>query len=210
MAVWNGAVASKDEIRQQKMRAVLLVASRIFNEKGYHGTSLDEIAEEVGVTKAALYYYFKNKEQLLFDCMTVSYECGARARQETQALEGSAFEKLQYLYRRFAELLMLERGAYTSRANMHALPEDVRATLMERRRQLDRFSRDLLQRCIDEGSVRPLDVRITSNYFLGAVNWILRWYPDKDGNSPDVIAANFVDLMINGVRAENTPTQPKA
>lgn len=93
---------------------------------------------------------------------------------------------------------------------MHALPEDVRATLMERRRQLDRFSRDLLQRFIDEGSIRAVDVRITSNYFLGAVNWILRWYPDKDGHSPDEIAANFVDLMINGVRAETTPPAPKA
>lgn len=205
MVTWNGAVASKDEVRQQKIRAVLFVASRMFNEKGYHGTSLDDIAHEVGVTKAALYYYFKNKEQLLFECMTVSYECGAQARKETIAMQGSSFEKLQHLYRRFAELLMVERGAFTSNDNIHALPEEARVLLMERRRQLDRFSRDLLQNCIDEGSIRSVDVRITSNYFLGAINWILRWYSEKDGLSPAEIATNFVDLMINGVHFENVP-----
>ena len=120
-------------------------------------------------------------------------------------MQGNSFEKLQHLYRRFAELLMVERGAFTSNDNLHALPEEARVLLIERRRQFDRFSRDLLQICIDEGLIRPVDVRLTSNYFLGAVNWILRWYSERDGISPAEIAANFVDLMINGVHIDQVP-----
>jgi AcrR family transcriptional regulator len=205
MADWNGAVASRSELRQQKMRAVLRVASRIFNEKGYHGASLDEIAEEVGVTKAALYYYFKNKEQLLFECMMISYNCGQQARLESIEMGGKAFDRLVHLYKRFAELLMTERGAFTSKANLHALPEEFRSQLWERRRTLDRYSRGLLKEAIDEGSIREVDVRIASNYYLGAVNWILRWYTGEEDRTPAEIAEAFVDLMVFGVGKTDAP-----
>ncbi len=199
MANWDGAVASREELRQLKRRAALRVASRIFNIKGYHGTSLDEIADEIGVTKTALYYYFKNKEQLLFECLQLSYDCGMTARLESEAKGGTGYERLRHLYRRFMQLLMQERGAYTTQANLHALPEDRRELLLERRRQLDRYSRMLLTKSIEEGAIRPVDVRIASNYFLGAVNWILRWYDEDDDKTPEEISEIFLDLLMNGI-----------
>ncbi|OWU86640.1 hypothetical protein ATO6_07640 [Oceanicola sp. 22II-s10i] len=199
MANWNGAVASREEIRELKRRAALRVAARIFNEKGYHATSLDEIADEIGVTKTALYYYFKNKEQLLYECIKVTYDCGANARLEAEKFNGTAFEKLQELYRRFMENLMEERGAYTTMANIRSLPAEQQQELMERRRNLDRYSRMLIEKAIAEGSVRKLDVRITSNFFLGAVNWILRWHTEDDAMKPSDVSAHFLDLFMNGI-----------
>lgn len=199
MASWDGAVASREEQRELKRRAALRVASRIFNIKGYQGTSLDEIADEIGVTKTALYYYFKNKEQLLFECLQLSYDCGMNARLESEAKGGTGYERLRHLYRRFMQLLMQERGAYTTQANLHALPEDKRELLLERRRQLDRYSRMLLTKSIEEGAIRPVDVRIASNYFLGAVNWILRWYDEDDDKTPEEISEIFLDLLMNGI-----------
>jgi len=175
MANWNGAVASREEIRELKRRAALRVAARIFNEKGYHATSLDEIADEIGVTKTALYYYFKNKEQLLYECLKLTYDSGQTARLEAETMDGTAYEKLRHLYKRFMENLMEERGAYTTMANIRALPDDQQTELLERRKHLDRYSRMLLDKAIEEGAVRKVDVRLTSNFFLGAVNWILRW-----------------------------------
>jgi AcrR family transcriptional regulator len=199
MANWNGAVASREEVRALKRRAALRVAARIFNEKGYHATSLDEVAEEIGVTKTALYYYFKNKEQLLYECLKLTYDCGQTARLETEAVDGTAFEKLCFLYKRFMELLMEERGAYTTMANIRALPEDAQQELFDRRRQLDRYSRMLLKKAIAEGSVRAVDERITSNFFLGAVNWILRWHTEDDAMSPEEVSEHFLDLFMNGI-----------
>ncbi|WP_375176209.1 TetR/AcrR family transcriptional regulator [Pseudooceanicola sp.] len=202
MANWNGAVASREELRELKRRAALRVAARIFNEKGYHATSLDEIADEIGVTKTALYYYFKNKEQLLYECLKLTYDCGQSARLEAEQMDGTAFEKLSHLYRCFMEQLMEERGAYTTMANIRALPEDQQTELMERRKHLDRYSRMLIEKAIAEGALRPVDVRITSNFFLGAVNWILRWHTEDDAMSPREVSAHFLDLFMNGIVAK--------
>ncbi|MGH1425153.1 MAG: TetR/AcrR family transcriptional regulator [Pseudooceanicola sp.] len=199
MANWNGAVASREEIRELKRRAALRVAARIFNEKGYHATSLDEIADEIGVTKTALYYYFKNKEQLLYECLKVTYDCGQNARLEAEKMNGTAFEKLRVLYSRFMENLMEERGAYTTMANIRALTDEQQAELLERRRNLDRYSRMLLDKAVEEGAVRSVDVRVTSNFFLGAVNWILRWHSEDDAMSPTDVSAQFLDLFMNGI-----------
>jgi AcrR family transcriptional regulator len=201
MANWNGAVASREELRELKRRAALRVAARIFNEKGYHATSLDEIADEIGVTKTALYYYFKNKEQLLYECLKLTYDCGQSARLEAEQMDGTAFEKLKHLYRCFMENLMEERGAYTTMANIRALPDDQQAELMERRKHLDRYSRMLIEKAIAEGALRPVDVRITSNFFLGAVNWILRWHTEDDAMSPRDVSNHFLDLFMNGIVA---------
>ena len=203
MPKWNGAVASREETRELKRRAALRVAARIFNEKGYHATSLDEIAEEIGVTKTALYYYFKNKEQVLYECLKLTYDCGQSARLETEAMDGAAFDKLQHLYRRFMERLMEERGAYTTMANIRALPQEQQDELLERRKHLDRYSRMLIDKAIAEGAIRAIDVRITSNFFLGAVNWILRWHTEDDAMTPAEVADHFLDLFMNGIVARD-------
>jgi AcrR family transcriptional regulator len=198
MSSWDNAIATPKTQRELKRRALLRVAGRIFNEKGYYGTSLDEIADALGVTKPALYYYVKSKDALLYECLMLSYGCGQRARLYAEEHGGTAYEKLQLLYKTFMVLLMEERGAYTTMANIAALPDKQQKDLMERRRQLDRYSRTLIRQAIDEGAIRPVDVRVTSNFLLGAVNWILRWY-SEDEYAPEEIAAIFLDLMMNGI-----------
>lgn len=203
MANWNGAVASREEIRELKRRAAVRVAARIFNEKGYHATSLDEIADEIGVTKTALYYYFKNKEQLLYECLVLTYDCGQTAQQEAQALDGSAYDKLCLMYRRFIDTLMEERGAYTTTANIKSLPECQQKEMFARRTQLETYIRDLVQDAITEGSVRDVDPRVTASFFLGAVNWILRWHSEEEALPANAVAAHFVDLFVNGIVKRN-------
>src|SRR5690606_2591801 len=104
MASWDEAVASPEQQRELKRRAILRVASRLFNEKGFHGTSLDEIADVLGVTKTALYYYVRSKDALLYECMILSYGCGVRAREHAQSLARDPREGICLFYGRFVEL----------------------------------------------------------------------------------------------------------
>lgn len=203
MASWNGAVASREEVREIKRRAALQIAARIFNDKGYHATSLDEIADQIGVTKAALYYYFKNKEQLLFECMTRTYLCGQHAQAEAERLDGPAIDKLRLMFRRFIENLMHEQGTYTTLANLNALPDDQRAELEGRRAALDHYSQSLLAQAVKDGDLRDVDVGITANFFLGSMNWILRYSVHDATRSPQDIAELFLDLFLNGVLAKS-------
>ncbi|WP_407496238.1 TetR/AcrR family transcriptional regulator [Pseudooceanicola sp. MF1-13] len=201
MANWNGAVASREEVRELKRRAAVRVAAKIFNAKGYHATSLDEIADEIGVTKTALYYYFKNKEQLLFECLKLTYHCGEVAQQEAEAMDGTAYEKLRHLYKRFMEILLEERGVYTTMSNIRALPEHQQDDLLSKRKELDRYARGLLDQAINDGTVRNIDPRLTSNFFLGSVNWILRWHTEDGENlmTSAETADHFLDLFMNGI-----------
>jgi AcrR family transcriptional regulator len=203
MSNWDNAIATPKEQREIKRRALLRVSARIFNEKGYHGTSLDEIADALGVTKPALYYYVKSKDALLYQCLMLSYGCGQRARLFAEEHGRTAYEKLCLLYKTFMVLLMEEQGAYTTMANIAALPDKQQEELMDRRRQLDRYSRSLIRQAIEEGTIRPVDVRVTSNFLLGAVNWILRWY-SEDEFAPEEIATIFLDLMMNGIAVHRT------
>lgn len=199
MPSWDKAVVSPAQQRELKRRAILRVASRLFNEKGFHGTSLDEIAEVLGVTKTALYYYVKSKDALLYECLLLSYGCGAGARAYAESHGRDPREKICLLFGRFVELLITERGAYTTMANLNALPEDRRTELLDRRRSLDRYLRTQLKEAAEQGLVRPIDARIASNFLLGAANWVLRWYTDKDDKSPAEVATIFVELLLNGV-----------
>ncbi len=198
MASWDPEIKTPAQQRELKRRAILRVAAQLFNEKGFHGTSLDEIADVLGVTKTALYYYVKSKDVLLYECLIVSYDCGQAARQHAEKHGHDPLEKIELLYRRFVELLMTERGAYTTMANLNALPEPQRKQLLGRRRQLDKYSRDLLQQAAAAGQIREVDPKIASNYFLGAANWILRWYQEGE-KSPQEIADIFMDLLLNGI-----------
>ena len=200
MAEWKGAVPTKQEQREQKQRAMLRTAARIFNKKGFHNTSLDEIAKELGVTKAALYYYVRSKDELLYQCIKLTYECGTRARRIAQDHEGSALERFRIMYRHFMIGLMTEHGAYTTAGDIQALPEEQQAELSNARRLFDQYSRGLLRDAIQEGSLRPVDIRIASNFFLGAINWILRWHDEEETQSPEEIADLFLDLFFRGIQ----------
>lgn len=214
---WNGQVPSRSELTEIKRNLVLRTASHMFNERGYQGTSLDEVARMVGVTKPALYYYFSNKEQLLYECLKITYDCGSRTIEKLRQHPGPAFDRLRLFLFEFARDLMETQGAFTTRANLMALPDDLRAELMERRRVMDRFSRDLLTACQAEGSIRELDVQIASNYYLGSINWILRWYNPEQHGAPGDVAAMFVDMIVNGLsrqkadgRSDDAFTHPAA
>ncbi len=199
MAAWKGAVPSKAEQREQKRQALLRVAARIFNKKGFHNTSLEEIAEELGVTKAALYYYVSGKDELLYECIKLTYETGRQARLLAEAHQGTALERFRIMYRHFMIGLMSTHGAYTTSGDVLALPVEQQREFLEARRVFDRYSRRLLAEAVKEGSLRDVDVRIASNFFLGAINWILRWHTENETKSPEEIADIFLDLLLNGL-----------
>ncbi len=85
--------ASRD--RERKREAVILTAARAFRERGYHNTSLDDIASELNVTKPTVYHYVENKEQLLFECFRAGLNQIMEGFEEIHGSQGSARERLE-------------------------------------------------------------------------------------------------------------------
>ena len=79
LATWDETVQTRDQQFNLKRTALLKEAARAFSSQGYHATSLDDVAKTLGVTKPALYYYIKNKQEILFECHMLSQDLGERA-----------------------------------------------------------------------------------------------------------------------------------
>jgi len=110
-AKWNNAVGGADEQYQLKKQAVIAEASRAFGRHGYKNVSLDEIAKTLNVTKPALYYYFKNKQELVYECHELAMQLGDRVLQDAIASESTGYARISAFMKNYISLLTDEMGA---------------------------------------------------------------------------------------------------
>src|SRR5256884_2304610 len=111
--------------RELKREAVIRAAAREFNRKGYHNTSLDDIATALEVTKPTVYYYVTSKEQLLFECFVAGVEQIRAAFRSARQLEAPARERLSAVLRHYGEAVGSEFGWWVVRARGHDLSPDM-------------------------------------------------------------------------------------
>src|ERR1700754_3888483 len=104
--------ASRERVREREVKreAVIRAAAHAFNRKGYHNTSLDDIAAALDVTKPTVYYYVTNKEQLLYECFVAGIEQIRAGFQEARNLELPARERLNAVLRNYARTMASEFG----------------------------------------------------------------------------------------------------
>jgi TetR/AcrR family transcriptional regulator len=108
---WKDAGQSRDDQFAAKRAALIRKAARAFSARGFYNTSLDDIAAELGVTKPALYYYVKNKEEILYACHQISNELGAQAMTYAESVPGNGLDRVVALAHRYVEVLTGEFGA---------------------------------------------------------------------------------------------------
>jgi AcrR family transcriptional regulator len=161
-----------DVRREQLLRA----AARCFNEKGYSGTSLKDVARQLGLTDAAIYYYIDGKEQLVYECYVRAAEIGRRVMREAIAGGGSGLDKA----RRYLELHVAahcgDEGPIAIMSEVPALRGAHREDILARSRAHSVAFEALLEEGIRDGSIAPCDVRMTGNATMGALNWIPKWF----------------------------------
>lgn len=176
MAVWKNTVPSKDELYESKRAALLREAAAAFNRRGFHATSLDEIAQNLGVTKAALYHYFPNKQTLLMACfekaMDVAFDSLARARQQ----EATGRGRLRLTLALYLEQMLDELSACVVLMEENALTPPDHARMVQMRDRFEQALRDLVRDGIADGSIVACDPKLAMFTILGALNWIPKWF----------------------------------
>ena len=177
---------------------IIQVAARIFAEKGYHGTTLDEIAHELVITKPALYYHIKSKEDLLREIINSILE-PLETISKVKYLDLSPREKLQKII-----TLMVIFGAERQDTttilfqDISILPKRKRDAIRRREKEIERSVQEILREGMEKGDFVVDDIKITSFGILGAANWIYRWY-NPDGNlTPEQISEKIIHLAENG------------
>ena len=186
----------------QREREIYDVAAAIFHRKGYAGTSLQDIADAVGLLKGSLYYYIDSKEDLLYRITQAIHE-GARANLEaSRVVGGPASARMRALVEghvlAFRERLAWIRVFYTEHT---ALSVDRRHEIVAERREYERYVDDLLREGQDDGSFCPgLDPRVVGSGILTMVNSVYLWYRPSCDAPIEQIAAMYGDFVLSGLR----------
>jgi len=161
--------------RAAKRNALLLAAARMFNARGFHATSLDDVAASVGVTKPTIYHYLGNKEQVLIECMTIGLIQLQEAAAAARAEPGTAMERLCSFLRRYAEVNMAEFGQCVIRTDDELLSPEGLEKIRSLKRPIDAAMRSFIVEGIEEGSIVSADPKMLAFTLAGALNWPGRW-----------------------------------
>lgn len=182
-----------------KRDAVVHAAARAFNARGYHNTSLDDIAAALGVTKPTVYYYVGSKEQLLFECFRTGLQRIREAFREASRSDRPARERLNAVVRGYAEAIASDYGWCMVRAHDQDLGPGMSRQVKVLKSEIDQGIRRLLREGIEDGSIGPCDPKITAFAMAGALNWIAHWYRESQPLTAGQVADAFVAFFENGL-----------
>ena len=167
------AAETRWELQKDRM---LRAAARCFNEKGYSGTSLKDVAALLGLTDAALYYYVRNKEELVYLCYLRAGDVGREAMDRAVAEGRNGLDTVRLYIRNHIDAMTGEHGPVAIMSEIPSLKPEHREQILDISRQHSARFEAILQHGIEDGSIRSCDVRMTGNAIMGALNWVPKWF----------------------------------
>jgi AcrR family transcriptional regulator len=179
---------------------ILKSAAKAFRRLGYHGATVEQIAAALHMKKGNLYYYFKNKEEILFACHQYSLDRLTRLLEEIDGGSAAADVKLRQLIDAFVHTILDELHGTALFLELEALSPAHLKTVIARRDTFDRGVRRVIERGMSNGTFAAGDPKLLTFAVLGAVNWIPRWYSPDGPASSQTIADLFADFFIAGFR----------
>ena len=198
------AEVATDTPRPSKRRRqeVIDVAARIFNEKGYEATSIQEIAEEVGILKGSLYYYIDTKEDLLFAVIREAYDAALSVIEQLEQRDGDALELIEALVHGHAQVFaatFVQSSVFFR--EFRALSEERQKTIREAGDVYNRFLISQIRRGQRSGEVKSdINPRLAAIGIIGMMNSMAFWYRPEGPASAAQIGREFSRLVIGGLQ----------
>jgi AcrR family transcriptional regulator len=169
------------------MSEILEHATRLFAQRGYDGTTLQDIADAIGITRPGLYHYISSKEQLLAELVKdVSENTAHIVREVRHRTDLSSVEKLRTVVR----TLVLQRAGAPERFRVldrteAALPEEVAALHLKARREVLAEMRTIIEEGVSRGEFRPRGERLAALSVIGMCNWVAWWFHQASAMPPN-------------------------
>ena|SRR3954469_18018356 len=195
---------SRRRARDEKREAVLRTAVQLFLEQGYHGTTLNDVAERLNVTKPALYNYFRGKDEILYECWAIGAERVDDRIGEIAAAGGTGLAKLRKLIVGYGEIMTTDYGKSLVRFDLRDLTEHNRKIIQASKRKIDRAFRAYIKDGIADGSIKPCDIKLSAFAIAGSLNWIGHWYQPGGPLPAEDIAAEFAIRLTEGIAAKSS------
>ena len=195
---WASA-PDREQQREAKRQAVLQAAAELFNERGFHATSLDDIAARLNVSKPTLYYYVKNKDEILLQCVSQGLEMTLEGIEASRQAGGNAVDQLRACMQVYAGIVTQPFGMCLIRVGDEEVPEPSRTELRRMKSEIDHAFRRLVAQGVEEGSLAPCDPKMSAFVIAGALSWIGRWYQPGGDYTPEQIAQQCIATLCDGV-----------
>ncbi|WP_106497924.1 TetR/AcrR family transcriptional regulator [Lentibacillus sp. Marseille-P4043] len=187
----------REQKTAKKKEDILRTAIRVLSEKGYHGTTMEEIASKLLMTKGSVYYYFRDKQDLLYQSQIMLLERSLKNIEQVRKLDLPVIEKLRKAVVVHIEYLLSERSGF----ELMMQPEHIFTT--EQLKQILRLRDDygknfdqLILIGIEANLFHTVDVKIVRNIILGAMNWVTQWYSAEGKMSDTEIAESISNYLL--------------
>lgn len=192
---WQGKQKKNEEFFERKRQAVLRTAVRAFVEKGFDRTSLDEIAETLNVTKPTLYYYIKNKNDILVQCNQIAQAKIDQSLADARASGGTGLEILLQFFREYGQVMADDfiKCTVLNRTQLRAVkPAE---ELRQNRVRVNEQVIEIIKQGIADGSIEIDNPKLASYFVFGAFNATREWYSIKGNLSPEEVAGKYTAYL---------------
>jgi TetR/AcrR family transcriptional regulator, cholesterol catabolism regulator len=177
------------------------VAAEVFHRKGYDNTSMSDVADAVGLTKAGLYHYIASKERLLFTVLDYGLDL-------TEAHVVEPLRQIKDPVQRLCKMIELHLHVVLEQRNVQVtgllhecrqLSSADRARINRRKKAYVEMTVELIREILDQYEIRSVDPKLAAFALLGMLNWTYQWYKPAGRAGPDEIVKAFRDIFLHGI-----------
>jgi len=177
-------------------------ATRLFRQRGFHATSMQDLGEALGMNRGSLYHYISAKDELLWTILTRALDILEERVLPILDSEAPAVDRLTGAIREHLRVAADHADELSLiQIEWRALDRGRQAEMIRRRDRYEARWRVALEAGIADGSLRAFDVRLAGIGILSACNWFTQWYRPGGPSSVDEIADAFAELFLGGLRA---------
>lgn len=203
----NPKIKSFRERRYDEKRdAIIKSAIKAFGKKGYHATTIEDITSQLTMTKGSLYYYFPNKEDLLYEAHLRSLDSVIKNIVRIKESNEPADAKIKAAIAQHISVLANELEGGFLLQHEFQLPEEYFREISALRDFYEKSLVEIIRDGISAGLFRIKNARLSAFIILGSINWLLRWYSSAGSWSVDEIVETYLDLLCNGFLTERECT----
>ncbi len=180
---------------------ILEAAAQIFRQKGYHATSMQEIADAVKLQKASLYHHVNSKQEILLALLDRALDLLIEGMEKVLALDLPPEEKLRQAMLVYLQIMLEQRDlSSVLLLEYRSLEPEYRQRHIPRRDQYESLWRNLLMEGANQGIFILSDVALVSRFLLGVMNWTITWYREDGPLTPAQLAQECANLFVLGLK----------
>lgn len=190
---------------EDKRDAILRTSAHLFATRGYEATSLDAIAEQLGMHKATLYHYINSKEEVLYQCLVKSFEDLDLVLEKMQDRTVPVLDRLRHFAVSLSHAQNNDYGRCLVLVGSRPLELMASTDIRKFQKRLDSTVRDLVTEGIASGDIQPCNPGLVSAMLFGTLNWVPQWFKETGKLSIDDVVDTFMNMLIQGIAS-----RPKA